>query len=89
MKGDYCYAAFSKMTPVCMLHFEIIRFNHNIMKSIICDWNELKKVLKDHGMTGFVITKRGNLAENTTFVKFLGKLGLATPKEALIAEYEV
>jgi len=88
VSGDYVYAAFTSTQP-SYLHLEVVRFSHNIMKSIICDWHELRKCMKERNITSYIITKNGNLESNRSYIKFLNKLGMSSPHEVLIGHYEL
>lgn len=87
--GDYLYVAFTPKPPTTIIHLEVVRFSHNILRMMIADWQDLKRVWMTLGIQRMIITKEGNLKDNVSYIKFLAKLGLPCPDEFLIANYRV
>ena len=85
----YVYAAISPTPPNAIIHLEVVRWSHNILKKLIVDWDILKKTMKNNGIETVAITKMGNLKDNEAYVKFLAWMGLPEPYEILIANYEI
>ena len=85
----YVYGAVSFNGKIGYLHLEVIKWSHNILKRMIVDWDIFKNIIKKNGVKHLIITKKGTLSENRGYVKFLSKMGLSSPQEILIGEYEI
>lgn len=85
----YAYIAASINIPNVLVHLQVIKWSHNVLKNFYFDWMEFKHIMKSNGVTQMVITKEGRLEDNKSWVKFLSKFGLCEPKQVMIATYDL
>lgn len=76
-KGVYAYAALNFFyKPVAVLHLEVERFSHNILKrGIKNDWKYFVSEAKEAGCKTIVVDKEGSFEGNATWMKFIGYFG--------------
>lgn len=88
-KDIYAYAAVDIKPPSALFHLEVLNWGHNTLKRMIVDWDEFKQLMVRSGVTQICITKEGSLEDNKSYLKFLKKFGLGTPRQIMIAAYDL
>ena len=83
----YAYIGFYVYMHKVMVHLEVTRWSHNILKHLIFDWDEFKELMKSNDVREMVITKDGLVTESYT--KFLKRFGLSAPHQVAIATYNL
>ena len=54
------------------LHLEVTRkFSKSILNSLIKDWEGIKTILRENGVTEVGVTKMGRLKDHARFMKFM------------------
>jgi hypothetical protein len=75
--GTYAYACLNfNYAPVAILHLEVVRFGHNVLKKIVStDWPFCKAQCTEHGCKIISINKPGSLENNQPWTKFVRHFG--------------
>jgi hypothetical protein len=75
--GPYAYVTLNyTYPPTAILHLEVKRFTHNLLKSAIKDdWAYLMDRCKDKGCFIVHVQKGGSFESNATWMKFIRHFG--------------
>lgn len=87
----YGFAALDlRFPPFCLLHLEVMLWNHLIYAEILNnDWPFAKKFIKSLGFNVIALTKKGTLADQASYVKLIKKCGFPTPVEFTQSSKEI
>ena len=83
----YCYAGIEIVDIRASFHTHVLKWNHNIAKQILYDWEDLKFIVKSFGATQ-AIASNENL-EDTRWPKFIKMFGFSEPQKILISIQEL
>jgi len=86
-KELYAYAAIEILGAFASLHTELIRWNHNIAKTMQIDWEEIKFICKCLGIKEMVASN--NDVNDKRWPKFIRMFGFDSPKPILVSRQEI
>ena len=74
--GSYAFGCINfSYPPIAMMHLEVHRFSHNIMKSADADWQYILTECQKRSCNIIHINTEGTIEEQSTFIKFVGNFG--------------
>lgn len=88
--GVYAYMAIDfRLKKSAILHLEVIRFSHEILKQLIGDWEGIKQILKENEVKTIAATRLGTTEEHKTWLKFIRWFGFNDIKQQVTAIQEI
>ena len=77
--GPYAYITLNHTyPPVAMLHLEVKKFSHNLLKSAVKeDWYHILEMCMKNGCNIIQVQKEGSFESNTTWMKFIKHFGFS------------
>jgi hypothetical protein len=75
--GPYAFAALNyTYPPIAILHLEVKRFTHNLLKSAVKeDWPKILNECRANGCDVIHVNKRGSFSSNDSWMKFIRHFG--------------
>lgn len=73
--GIYAYMGFDVIGTNAILHLEMVKFSHIIMKNILNDWKIIKQTLKNAGITTICASRVGKIEDYDHWIRFVKKFG--------------
>jgi len=83
----YCYVGIEIISIWASFHTHVMKWNHNIAKTLFADWHTLKKICKGLGVTQLIASNE-NL-EDKRWPKFIKMFGFSEPQAILISKQEL
>jgi hypothetical protein len=93
--GPYCYCGLDFMygpesgMTVCFLHLEVVRFNHNLLKTIKADWQFIKEIVKNFDCSTIILIKEGKKQNQQSYLKFIDHFGFYDNKTCTVSTQEI
>ena len=89
-KGVYAYMGIDFSMPhAAVIHLEVVRFSHSILKSLIVDWYGIKRILIENDVKTTAVTKLGMIKDNKKFIRFIKIFGFTDVKQQFTAIQEL
>ena len=86
-KGVFGYMALKEELPAVGLHLEILRWSHNVLKTMIEDWQWVLHVVRQMGATNIYATNPNY--KDRRWAKLLKHFGFPEPKVMALTVMEV
>ena len=86
-KGVYAYMAFDfNVTDIAVLHIEMNRFSHKVLRQMLKDWEDIKDLLKRYYIRQMVVTV---VEADEKWAKFVSIFGFKDIKKQYTAIQEL
>jgi hypothetical protein len=87
-KNDpYAYVAIEVIGAFASAHTEMVRWSHNIAKTMKADWEEIKNICRSLGVKEVAATN--NDINDKRWPKFIRLFGFDEPKPILVSRQEI
>ena len=74
--GVYAWLAIDlRMAGLAIIHLEVVRFSHRVLKNLISDWQGIKDILRGSQVEQVVTTRVGTPSDHSTWIKFIKWFG--------------
>ena len=88
--GTYCYLGLDFMLEdVVMVHLEVTRWSHTILKSLLDDWEDSKNFMRKKGAKQAFTTREGTIEEHRRWLKFIKHFGFDNPQPQVTLAQEL
>ena len=88
--GVYAYLGLDMRVPEsAVLHLEVIRFSHHILKKLVGDWQGVVRILKQNNIKRIVVAKSGIIDDNRKFLKFIRWFGFHSVEQQFVSIQEI
>ena len=89
-KGAYAYMGIDFSMPyAAVIHLEVVRFSHTILRSLVWDWVGIKRILKENNVKIMAATKIGLIEDHEKFIRFIKIFGFTDVKQQFTAIQEL
>ena len=89
-KGVYAYMGIDFSMPyAAVIHLEVVRFSHTILKSLVDDWYGIKRILRENNVKIMAATKIGLIEDHEKFIRFIKIFGFKDVKQQFTAIQEL
>lgn len=79
-----------RFKPYCALHLEVLKWNHLIFKELTQkDWNFAKNIIRSLDCDQVVLTKKGIIDEQGSYMKLIKACGFSQPVQFTQAQQEI
>lgn len=87
----YGYGALDfRFKPYCLLHLELLKFNRSTSKELVDrDWNFAKNIIRALDCHMVVLTKKGGLRDQASYIKLIKACGFDEPVEFTQSTQEI
>jgi hypothetical protein len=74
--GVYAYMGIDlRMPENAVLHLEVVRFSHTILKQLVGDWQGIVRILKENNTKTIAVTQSGETKDHEVWLKFIRWFG--------------
>ena len=88
--GAYAYVAIDfRVEKTAIIHLEVLKFSHRILKSLVADWEGIKHICKQNDVKTVAAARTGTIEEHRTWVKFIRWFGFIDVKQIVNAIQEI
>jgi len=86
-KEPYAYIAIEVIGAFASAHTEMVKWSHNIAKTMKTDWEEIKSICRSLGVKEVVASN--NDVNDKRWPKFIRLFGFDEPKPILVSRQEI